>query len=122
MRKSTGMYPAVRVDAAGKKIVSQAGAALLDETVRKTGLDRALSGALSSWMKPMAIHDPGKTITDLALSAAIGGDRLADVAQLRAELAVFGRVTSDPTVSRLVDTLAEVDRPGCGGGCQSWEG
>ena len=40
------------------------------------------------------------------VSVAIGGDCLADIAQLRAEPAVFGHVASDPTVSRLIDTLA----------------
>ncbi len=36
----------------------------------------------------------------------LGGDCLADVGMLRAEPAVFGPVASDPTVSRLIDTLA----------------
>lgn len=40
------------------------------------------------------------------MSLAIGGDCLADMGQLRAEPAVFGHVASDPTVSRLIDTLA----------------
>ena len=31
---------------------------------------------------------------------------MADVAMLRAEPALFGPVASDPTISRLVDTLA----------------
>jgi len=56
-------------------------------------------------------HDPGKIVTDLALALAVGGDCLADVAVLRAEPALFGPVASDPTVSRLVDTLAaDADR------------
>jgi hypothetical protein len=46
-------------------------------------------------------------LLDLAVSLAIGGDCLADLAQLRAAPEVFGPVASDPTVSRLVDTLAE---------------
>ncbi len=54
----------------------------------------------------MAVHDPGKILLDLAISLAIGGDCLADIAQMRAEPAVFGHVASDPTVSRLIDTLA----------------
>jgi hypothetical protein len=45
-------------------------------------------------------------LLDLAVSLAVGGDCLADVAQLRAAPAVFGLVASDPTVSRLIDTLA----------------
>ena len=71
-----------------------------------SGLDRALSTALAPWRKPRAVHDPGKIILDLALALALGGDCLADVAMLRAEPGVFGPVASDPTVSRLIDTLA----------------
>lgn len=87
-------------------MVSQAGSVLLGETVRKAGLDQALSAALAPWRRPRAVHDPGKVILDLALAVALGGDCLADVGMLRAEPAVFGLVASDPTVSRLIDTLA----------------
>jgi hypothetical protein len=87
-------------------VVSQAGTVLLVETVRKTGVDAALSAALAPWCKPRAVHDPGKILLDLALATAVGGDCLADVAMLRAEPALFGPVASDPTVSRLIDTLA----------------
>ena len=52
------------------------------------------------------MHDPGKIVLDLAVALALGGDCLADVNLLRAEPALFGPVASDPTVSRLVDTLA----------------
>jgi len=54
-----------------------------------------------------AVGDPGKIVLDLAVALALGGDCLADVNLLRAEPAVFGPVASDPTVSRLVDTLAK---------------
>ncbi|MDK3258970.1 IS1380 family transposase, partial [Blastococcus capsensis] len=47
-----------------------------------------------------------KVVLDLALTLAVGGDCLADIALLRAEPRVFGRVASDPTVSRTIDTLA----------------
>ena len=40
------------------------------------------------------------------MSLALGGDCLADSALLRAEPGVFGRVASDPTVSRLIDAVA----------------
>ena len=104
--KGIGLYPRVHADTNGTGVVSQAGGVTLVETIRATGLDRALSMALSRWRKPMAIHDPGKVITDFALTLALGGDCLADVALLRAEPGVFGRVASDPTVSRTIDALA----------------
>jgi hypothetical protein len=87
-------------------VVSQAGSVLLVETVRKTGLDQAISQVLAPWRKPRAVHDPGKVLLDVALAVALGGDCLADVAMLRCEPALFGPVASDPTVSRLIDTLA----------------
>jgi hypothetical protein len=89
-------------------VVSQAGSVLLVETVRKIGLDRVISAALAPWRKPRAVHDPGKALLNIALAVALGGDCLADVALLRSEPAVFGLVASDPTVSRLIDTLATV--------------
>jgi hypothetical protein len=87
-------------------LVSQAGGVLLVETVRKSGLDAAMSAALAPWRRPRAVHDPGKILLDLALAVALGGDCLSDIGVLRAEPALFGLVASDPTVSRLVDTLA----------------
>ncbi|HVV76349.1 MAG TPA: IS1380 family transposase [Mycobacteriales bacterium] len=104
--KRNGLYPRVQVDTAGAGVVSQAGGVALVEAARATGLDRALSTALAPWRKPLAVHDPGKVITDLAVTLALGGDCLADIAMLRAEQGVFGRVASDPTVSRTIDTLA----------------
>ncbi len=106
MKQRIGSYPRVRVEGSGRGVVTQAGAVLLVETVRKTGLDTALSQALAPWRKPRAVHDPGKILLDVVLAVALGGDCLADVGMLRAEPAVFGPVASDPTVSRLVDTLA----------------
>jgi hypothetical protein len=104
--ESTGFYPMPVVDTAGNGVVSHAGAVLLTDTARKLGLDRELSAALVPWRRPMAVHDPGKIVMDLAITLAIGGDCLADIAQLRAEPSVFGHVASDPTVSRLITTLA----------------
>ncbi|MEU6774722.1 IS1380 family transposase [Streptomyces sp. NPDC046759] len=106
VKKRFGSYPRVRVEGGGHGVVSQAGTVLLVETARKAGLDQAMSTALMSWRRSRAVHDPGKILLDLALAVAMGGDCLADVGMLRAEPAVFGPVASDPTVSRLIDTLA----------------
>ncbi len=106
MKKPTESYPHVRVQGDGRAVVSQGGSVLLVETVRRTGLDQALSAVLTPWRKPRVIHDPGKIPVDLAPAVALGGDCLADIALPRSEPAVFGPVASDPTVSRLIDTLA----------------
>ena len=52
------------------------------------------------------MHDPGKIIADLAMTLALGGDCLADIAVLRAQPELAGPVASDPVVSRLVSALA----------------
>jgi hypothetical protein len=111
MRKSTSLYPPVLVDRTAAGVVSQAGAVVLTETIRRVGLDRALSDGLAGWRLGGAVHDPGKVLLDLAVSLAIGGDCLADVGVLRAEPGLFGLVASDATVSRTVDRLAgDADR------------
>ena len=53
------------------------------------------------------MHDPGKTVLNLAVTIALGGDCLADAAVIRAQPELFGAVASDPTISRLIDTLGE---------------
>ena len=106
MGESTGFYPRVKVDVAGTGVVSHAGAVLLIEAIRAVGLDRALSAALAPWRRPLAVHDPAKVLLDLAVATAVGGDCLADITVLRSDPGVFGRVASDPTVSRVVDALA----------------
>jgi hypothetical protein len=94
------------VSADGRGLVSQAGAVLLQETMRVTGLDRGLSRNLARWRAPRAVHDPGKIVADLAAAVALGGDCLADIAVLREQPQLAGPVASDPVVSRLVAALA----------------
>ena len=104
--QNTARRPKITVSGDGSGIVSQAGALLLTETARITGLCAALSSGLSRWRPPRSVHDPGKTVLDLAIAVALGGDCLADVGVLRAEPELFGPVASDPVVSRLVTRLA----------------
>lgn len=59
------------------------------ETVRKVGLDRAISAALAPWRRPRAVRDPGKVLLDVALAVALGGNCLADVGMLGGEPAVW---------------------------------
>ena len=106
MKKRSRFYPLVRVDTSAPGAVGQAGGVLLTETIAATGLDAAISAALAPWRKPLAVHDPGKVLLDLAPTLAVGGDCLADIALLRAEPGLYGLVASDPTVSRTIDTLA----------------
>ena len=95
------------VEVGTEPLLSSAGGVLLVETARAVGLQEGLSRALAPWRAPTAVHDPGKVLADLAMGVALGGDCLADVATVRAQPDLFGHVASDPTVSRLVDRLAE---------------
>jgi hypothetical protein len=96
----------VRVESGSESLISSAGAALLLQTASVSGLSDGLSRALAPWRPRRSVHDPGKTVLDLAVMIALGGDCLADVAVVRAQPELFGLVASDPTVSRLVETLA----------------
>jgi len=104
--KNSARTARVSVSADGRGLVSQAGAVLLWETMRTTGLGRGLSEGLARWRAPRAVHDPGKIVADLAAALALGGDCLADIAVLREQPQLAGLVASDPVVSRLVAALA----------------
>ena len=107
MKKSTRRYPLVQVDTAPVGAVAHAGGVLLTHTAEATGLPGALSQGLAPWRKPLAVHDPAKVLTDLALSLVLGGDALCDVALLRAEPGLYGPVGSEATISRTITTLAQ---------------
>ncbi|WP_460695124.1 transposase [Modestobacter muralis] len=86
MKKRSGRYPSLAVDGQGPSVVPNAGAVVLLRTAEAVGLDEALSQAMAPWRRPLARHDPGKILLELAVSLAVGGDCLADLAQLRAAL------------------------------------
>ena len=113
--KNSARSSKVTVSADGRGLVSQAGAVLLWETLRVTGLGRGLSAALEPWRAPRAVHDPGKIVADLAAALALGGDCLADIAVLREQPDLAGPVASDPVVSRLVSVPGGGRAAGAGG-------
>ena len=96
----------ITVSADGTGLVSQAGVLLLAEAARVTGLGEGLAEGLAQWRARRAVHDPGKILTDLAMTLGLGGDCLADVAVLRAQPELAGPVASDPMISRLISALA----------------
>ena len=106
MSDSTGFYPRLQVDTTNSGAVGQAGGVLLTETISAADLGPAMSAALFGWRKPLAVHDPAKVVTDLAVTLALGGDCLADIALLRGEPGLYGAVACDATVSRRITALA----------------
>lgn len=103
--KNNASVSKVHLAAGGESLVSSSGVSLLLQTARASGLSEGLSAALSPWGKLTAVHDPGKTVLDLVLAIAAGGDCLADVAVIGAQPELFGPVASDPTISRLIEVL-----------------
>jgi len=96
----------VEVSTDGQGLVSHAGSALLAQVADKTGLTRALSGALWGLRERRGGHDPGRVIRDLAVMLADGGDCLADLRAVRDQQPLFGQVASDATAFRVIDAIA----------------
>jgi hypothetical protein len=91
--------------AGSEPLISSAGSALLSATARSSGLVRALRVELAPWRLARSVHDPAEVLLDLALTVALGGDCLADIALLRAQPEIAGPVASDATVSRTLARL-----------------
>lgn len=98
----------VKVTGDGKGVASHAGALLLAELADRVGLTAGLSAAMVHTRRRRSAHDPGVVLTQVAVSIADGGDCLSDIASLRAEPGLFGRVASDPTVWRVIDSVHSV--------------
>jgi hypothetical protein len=104
--KRTTALQRLQVSATGEGLVSRGGLVLLAETARVGRLEGELRTALAPWCRLRAVHDPGRVVTQLAYTLALGGDCLADIGLLRDGELIVGAVPSDPTVSRVIDDLA----------------
>ena len=96
---------AVTADAAG--VVSHVGGVLLADLADRLGLTAGLSQAMAATRQRRSTHDPGRVLRDMAVMLADGGDCLADLGSLRDQAELFGRVASDATAWRVIDTLDE---------------
>ena len=95
----------VKVTGDGKGVASHAGSLLIAELADRVGLTTGLSAAMTHTRRRRSAHDPGVVLTQLAVMLADGGDCLADIAVLRQQPELFGRVGSDPTVWRVLDSI-----------------
>lgn len=100
------VVPRPAVDGRGRAVVSNAGGTLLLRTAMAVELDTALSTELGRWRRPTARHDPGKIVLDLAVSLAIGGDYLADIAPATGAARRVRSGPLGPDGVRLIGTLA----------------
>jgi hypothetical protein len=103
--KATATRPKITVMPGGTGVVSHAGSRLLADFADRSTLTAELSAALGPWRRPRAVHDPGRTLVDLAVAVADGAECISDIAVLADQAALFGPVASDSTCWRLLDQL-----------------
>ena len=97
----------LQIVADADRLTSRAGSALLAGVADKVGLSKALSQAMGGVRTRRSRHDPGRTLRDLAVMLADGGDCLADLSALRDQPTLFDQVASDATAWRALAALAE---------------
>ncbi|MBP2436845.1 transposase [Microbacterium amylolyticum] len=107
--KNTGPFPRLHIDTANIPLPGTP-VGMMTETIRTTGLYKDMSEMLELSWRLLATQDSAKVILDPAINLALGGGDLRDPATLCAELALYGPVASDPTMSRTIFTLATEPR------------
>jgi hypothetical protein len=95
----------LQIVADADRLTSRAGSVLLVGLADRVGLTGALSQAIGDVRKRRSRHDPGRTLRDLAVMLADGGDCLADLRALRDQSTLFGDVPSDATAWRALAAL-----------------
>jgi hypothetical protein len=103
--KRSELVESVQIVADADRLTSRAGTALLVGLADRIGLTAALAEAMGGVRKRRSRHDPGRTLRDLAVMVADGGDCLADLGALRDQLGLFGDVPSDATAWRALAAL-----------------
>jgi DDE family transposase len=109
MVKARTTLDKVVVTADGEGVVRHAGTALLVGLADRVGLTGALSAAMAPTRQRVSAHDPGVVLRDLAVMLADGGDCLSALGVLRDQEGLFGKVASDSTAYRVIDSI---DGPG----------
>ncbi|MEK7349120.1 MAG: IS1380 family transposase [Candidatus Eisenbacteria bacterium] len=103
--KRAKLVESLQVVADADRLTSRAGTALLSGLADRVGLTGALSQAMGGVRKRRSRHDPGRTLRDLAVMIADGGDCLTDLRALRDQPTLFGDVASDATGWRALAAL-----------------
>jgi hypothetical protein len=103
--KCSELVESVQIVADADRLTSRAGTALLVGLSDRVGLTEAFSRAMRGVRRRRSRHDPGRTLRDLAVMVADGGDCLADLSALRDQPTLFGDVPSDATAWRALACL-----------------
>ena len=97
--------PRLKVTVGGRGVVAHAGARLVAEIAETVGLTAALSAAMTPTRQRAGGHDRGRVLVDLAVTLADGGETISDLAVLRDQPALFGKVASTPTAWRALQAI-----------------
>jgi hypothetical protein len=89
----------------GRGVVGHAGARLLCNLAEKVGLNAGLSAAMAPTKKRRRGHDRGRVLVDVAVMIADGGEAISDLAVLRDQPELFGKVASTPTAWRALEAV-----------------
>ena len=99
---ATSLAGRVEIVADEEGLTSRAGTALLVGIADRTGLTDALGVAMRGVRSRVSRHCPGRSLRDVAVMLADGGDALCDLRVLRDEASLFGPVASDATAWRAI--------------------
>jgi len=103
--KHANVVERLQIVADAEGLTSRAGTTLLSGLADRVGLTGSLAAAMGGVRKRRSRHDPGRTLRDLAVMLADGGDCLADLRALRDQPSLFGDVASDATAWRALAGL-----------------
>jgi hypothetical protein len=103
--KSSGLFPKVTVTTGGRGVCSHLGSRLLADVAAAAGLPEAFDDAAGAWRQRRSAHRPGRVLVDLAVLLADGGQSITDLAVLRDQPQLFGRVASTATAWRVLDSI-----------------
>lgn len=87
----------------GKGVTGQAGTWMLGQVADRLGIADGLTRAMAGTTERSTAHDRGRVLTQMAMMIAAGGRCVSDLATLRDQPALFGRVPSDATAWRTVN-------------------
>jgi hypothetical protein len=104
---SSASLPRIFVTTGGRGVCSHVGSRLLADVAAAAGLPEALDDAVSGRRRRRSAHAPGRVLTDVAVLLADGGQSITDLAALRHQPELFGRVASTATAWRVLDSVDE---------------
>jgi hypothetical protein len=98
-------YPRVEVSADGTGVVSHVGSRLLADMAAAAGLPQVFDEAAGGRRQRCSAHARGRVLTDLAVLLADGGETITELAVLRHQPGLFGKVASTATAWRVLDVV-----------------